>query len=216
MRHNTAMKIAVIGAGNVGGSLARLWAACGHDVTVGIREGGGHVKKALAPGVKSGAIAAAVSSADVVALCVPWTSVSDAIQEAGSLAGKIVIDTTNPLLPDLSGLAVGTSTSAGEQVAAEIPLAKVVKAFNTIGSYLLGDADFNGQKADGYYCGDDASAKSVVCSLIADAGLEPVDVGPLSNARLLEPLAMLWIDLMVRQGRPKDSAFKLMHRERGS
>lgn len=207
------MNIAVIGAGNVGGSLARLWAACGHDVTVGLRATGSHGKKTLALKVKSEAIAAAVGGADVVALCVAWTSVSDAIQEAGSLAGKIVIDTTNPLLPDLSGLAVGTSTSAGEQVAREIPSAKVVKAFNTIGSYLLGDADFNGQKADGYYCGDDASTKSVVRGLIADAGLDPIDVGPLSNARLLEPLAMLWIDLMFRQGHPKDFAFKLMHRE---
>ncbi len=91
--------------------------------------------------------------------------------------------------------------------------AKVVKAFNSLGSYLLGDADFGGQRADGYYCGDDAAAKDLVRELIADAGLEPVDVGPLSNARLLEPLALLWIDLLFRQGQPKDFAFKLLHRK---
>jgi predicted dinucleotide-binding enzyme len=207
------MKIAVIGAGHLGSSLAKVWAARGHDVTLGVREDSKHGQRSLPPGLKAATIEEAAGSSDVVTLCVPWMAVREAIREAGDLAGKVVIDATNPLLEDVSGLAIGTTTSAGEEIAGLATTAKVVKAFNSLGSYLLGDADFGGQRADGYYCGDDAAAKDLVRELIADAGLEPVDVGPLSNARLLEPLALLWIDLLFRQGQPKDFAFKLLHRK---
>jgi 8-hydroxy-5-deazaflavin:NADPH oxidoreductase len=161
-------------------------------------------------------VAEACGDAEVVALCVPWSAVDEAITAMGPLSGKIVVDATNPLLSDGSGLALGTTTSAAEEIAKKLPGASVVKAFNTIGAYLLGDADFGWLRADGYYCGDDPAAKRVVHTLIEDGGLEPVDTGPLSMARMLEPLAVLWINLLHRQGRPKDFAFKLLHREPGN
>jgi predicted dinucleotide-binding enzyme len=207
------MKIAVVGAGHVGSALARLWAARRHDVTVGTRRDG---RNDLPVAVRVSGVAEACIDAEVVALCVPWAAVDDAIAAIGPLSGKIIVDATNPLLPDGSGLELGTTTSAAEEIAKKLPEAKVVKAFNTIGSYLLGDADFGWLRADGYYCGDDAKAKRIVHSLIEDGGLEPVDTGPLSMARMLEPLAVLWINLLYRQGRPKDFAFKLLHREPGS
>jgi len=190
-------RIGILGAGNVGGTLGRVWAAKGHDVVFGKRGASNRE---------------AASSAQVVVLTVPWPAAEDAIRACGDLAGKIMIDCTNPLASDLSGLTVGPTTSAGEQVAAWAPGAKVVKAFNTIGAINFGNADFGGVAADGFYCGDDATSKGVVAGLIRDAGMNPVDVGPLRNARLLEPLAMLWIDLAVNQKQGSNHAFKLLRR----
>ena len=208
--------IAILGAGNVGGGLARVWAAAGHDVTFGLPNPQSDKAQAAVKALGGKARAAtnkdAVASAQVVALCVPWPQAEAAIRTSGSLSGKILIDCTNPLAPDLSGLSIGTSTSAGEQVAAWASGAKVVKAFNTIGAANFGNAQFGSQKADGYYCGDDASAKAAVRELVAAAGFDPVDVGPLRNARLLEPLAMLWIDLAVNQRQGINHAFKLLRR----
>ena len=195
--------IAVLGAGNVGASLARVWAAAGHDVTLGLpnpqSEKAQAAVKALAQKLRAATNKDAVLPAQVVALCVPWPQAQEAIRSSGDLTGKVLIDCTNPLAADLSGLSIGLTTSAAEQVAGWALGAKVVKAFNTIGAANFGNAQFGSEKADGYYCGDDAGAKATVRELVAAAGLDPVDVGPLRNARLLEPLAMLWIDLAVNQ-----------------
>ena len=208
--------IAVLGAGNVGASLARLWAAAGHDVSFGLpnpqSEKAQAAVKALAQKVRAATNKDAVLPARVVALCVPWPQAQEAIRSSGDLTGKVLIDCTNPLAPDLSGLAIGLTTSAAEQVAGWALGAKVVKAFNTIGAANFGNAQFGSEKADGYYCGDDAGAKATVRELVAAAGLDPVDVGPLRNARLLEPLAMLWIDLAVNQRQGVNHAFKLLRR----
>jgi len=192
----SSKKIAVIGAGNVGGALARIWSAAGHEVKVGGR----------------GKNQAATAGAEIVALCVPWQAAEDAVRTSGDLSGAIIIDCTNPLLPDLSGLALGTTTSAAEQISVWAAGARVVKAFNTIGAACYGNAQFGAQRADGFYCGDDASAKNSVRELIADVGLDPADVGPLRNARYLEALAMLWIDLAVNQKQGPNHGFKLLRR----
>jgi predicted dinucleotide-binding enzyme len=192
-----ALKIGILGGGNVGGALGRLWTAKGHDIQFGKR---------------GSSNAEAARSAQVVVLTVPWPAAQEAVKDCGDLSGKIVIDCTNPLTPDLQGLTVGLTTSAAEQVAAWAPGAKVVKAFNTIGAVNFGNADFGGVAADGFYCGDDAASKKVVAALISDAGMNPVDVGPLRNARLLEPLALLWIDLAVIQKQGPNHAFKLLRR----
>ena len=208
--------IAVLGAGNVGASLARVWAAAGHDVSFGLpnpqSEKAQAAVKALAQKVRAATNKDAVLPARVVALCVPWPQAQEAIRSSGDLTGKVLIDCTNPLAPDLSGLAIGLTTSAAEQVAGWALGAKVVKAFNTIGAANFGNAQFGSEKADGYYCGDDAGAKATVRELVAAAGLDPVDVGPLRNARLLEPLAMLWIELAVNQRQGVNHAFKLLRR----
>lgn len=192
-----ALKIGILGAGSVGGALGRVWAAKGHHVVFGKR---------------GASNAEAASGAEVVVLSVPWPAAQEAIQSAGDLTGKVLADCTNPLSNDLQGLTIGVTTSGGEQVAAWAPGAKVVKSFNTIGAPNFENPKFGREAADGFYCGDDAGAKDVVKGLIADLGMNPVDVGPLRNARLLEPLAMLWIDLAVNQKQGIDHAFKLIRR----
>ncbi len=210
------MKIAILGAGNVGAALARAWTAKAHEVMFGVPDSKGErVQKALGDlkgKARAGTNAEAAKFGEVVAVATPWPATKDAIEDCGNLAGKIVIDCTNPLASDLKGLVVGGSTSAGEEVAGWAKGALVVKAFNTLGAANFGHADFSGQRADGFYCGDDAAAKHAVKRLIEDAGMNPVDVGPLRNARLLEPLAMLWIDLAYNQGWGANHAFKLLRR----
>jgi predicted dinucleotide-binding enzyme len=203
------MNIAILGAGNVGSALARLWAGQGHTVTFGLKPGS-NPRNPMPAGVSAAAIPDAVAAAAVVTLCVPWPAAEAAVRSAGPLAGKVLIDATNPLKDDLSGLELGTTTSAAEQVAAWAGRTRVVKAFNTIGAMLYGNADIAGMRADGFYCGDDADAKREVATLITDAGLDPIDVGPLRMARALEPMALLWIDLAVRQKRPLPFGFKLL------
>ena len=209
------MKIAVLGAGNVGGALGKLWAGRGHELRFGVPDPGSEKIKTLLATTggkaQAGSNQEAAAASEVVVLSVPWPAAEQAIRDCGDLKSKVVIDCTNPLRSDFQGLAVGTTTSAAEQVAAWSG-AKVVKALNTIGAGNYGMAEFAGTRADGFYCGDDAAAKDKVKPLIADIGLNPVDVGPLRNARLLEPLAMLWIDLAINQKWGTNHAFKLLRR----
>jgi hypothetical protein len=210
------MRIAILGAGNVGAALARVWTAKSHEIIFGVPNPAGERVQAALASLKGFARAAtnaeAVAASDIVALSVPWRAAETAIRDSGDLTEKIVIDCTNPLAADLSGLEIGLTTSAAEQIAAWAPTAHVVKAFNTMGAALFGNARFGDQAADGYYCGNDAGANLTVKQLIEEAGLVPVDVGPLKNARLLEPLAMLWIDLAVNQRQGPGHAFKLLRR----
>ena len=209
------MKIAILGAGNVGGAFGKLWSARGHEVRFGVPDPDSQKIKSLlgSTGGRAQAMSnrEAAAASEVVVLSVPWPAAQQAIRDCGDLGSKVVIDCTNPLRSDFTGLALGTTTSAGEQVAA-CSGAKVVKAFNTMGAGNYGNAEFAGTRADGFYCGDDAGAKAKVKPLVADIGLNPVDVGPLRNARLLEPLAMLWIDLAINQKWGPNHAFKLLRR----
>ena len=118
----------------------------------------------------------------------------------------------NVALPTLEGLEFGTTTSAAEKLQTFAPRARLVKAFNTIGAPLLGYATFDGLQADGFYCSDHEAAKAAVVPLIEAAGLRPFDTGPLRNARYLEAMAMLWIDLAVKQGRGPTFGFRVLER----
>lgn len=209
------MKIAVIGAGNVGGALGALWAAKGHEVVFGVRDPGSAKVAALlkSSGVRAAGVAEAASGAEIVVLATPWPAAEEAIRSAGNLAGKILVDCLNPLRPDLSGLLIGTDTSAAEQVAGWAKGAKVVKAFNTIGAANFANPRFGAESASMFIAGDDAAAKSTVGTLAAELGFDVVDTGPLVAARWLEPLAMLWIHLAYHQGLgPAGHAFKLLRR----
>ncbi|MGH9377866.1 MAG: NADPH-dependent F420 reductase [Terriglobia bacterium] len=211
------MKIAIIGAGNVGGALGKLWAAKGHQVMFGVPDPQGTKTQALVKSIGNRATAGSVKDAasfgEVVVLATPWPATQDAVRAAGDLAGKVVIDCTNPLAADLSGLVIGTTTSAAEEVARWARGAKVVKAFNTIGADNFGNPKFGSEAASMFICGDDAAAKSRAGELAAELGFDVVDVGPLTAARSLEPLAMLWIDLALKQGwGPSGHAFKMLRR----
>lgn len=203
--------IAILGAGNVGGALGKIWSAEGYKIAYGVRDPK-NSKRDVAADATVSTNDEAAAQASIVVLTVPWNAAKQAVESCGDLSGKVIIDCTNPLTDDLKGLALGTTTSAAEMIANWVPGANVVKAFNTIGAPCLGNAQFGSEAADGFYCGDDAEAKSVVKPLIAATGLNPADMGPLRNARQLEALAMLWIDLAVNQGQGVNHGFKLLRR----
>jgi len=212
------MKIAIIGAGNVGGTLGARWARKGHIVTFGARNPGDEKLKKLLNNAGSTARAAtigeAVKDASVVVLATPWEGAQSALQAAGSLNGKILIDATNPVTvgPEGLRLVLGRTTSAGEQVASWATGARVVKAFNTTGAKNMADPKLGSQSASMFVCGDDAEARSTAMKLAEELGFEAVDCGPLFAARYLEPMAMLWIHLCVGLGRGPDFAFKIVKR----
>ena len=161
---------------------------------------------------RAASVREAAAHGEIVLLATPWSTTPDALRAAGDLKGKIVVDATNPLKPDLSGLALGHTTSAGEEVARLARGAKVVKAFNTIGAQHMANPRFGSQSASMLICGDDAGAKKTIAALAEALGFDPVDAGPLTQARLLEPLAMLWISLAYAYGHGVNIAFKLLRR----
>ncbi len=168
--------------------------------------------RSCGPNASAATAAQTVADSDVTLLSTPWPATQGALAAAGSLAGKILIDATNPLLPNLAGIEFGTTTSGAEHVATWAPGARVVKAFNTIGNNIMADPLFDGKSVALLYCGDDAEAKAAVRQLAADLGLDPRDVGPLTQARVLEPAAMLWISMAVFHGYGREFAFGLMSR----
>jgi NADPH-dependent F420 reductase len=208
------MKIAIIGMGNVGGTLGRRWAEAGHEVVFGARDKGDAKATSEARAIKArvASVAEAVAGAEVVVLAVPWQAAQQAIASAGNLRGKVLLDCTNPLTPDLSGLEVGTTTSAGEQVSQWASGAKVVKIFNTTGAGNMANPRYGKTALTMLYAGDDAGAKEVAARLARDIGFDPVDVGPLSAARILEPFALVWITLGIRQKLGMDFAFQIVRR----
>ncbi|HEV2221660.1 MAG TPA: NADPH-dependent F420 reductase [Candidatus Acidoferrales bacterium] len=210
------MKIAIVGAGNVGGALGKGWAAKGHSVYFGAPESQSERMQALLKSIganaRAGSVQEAATNAEIVVFATPWNAAQNAVVTAGNLAGKIVIDCMNPLAPDLSGLVLGQTTSAAEQVAAWAKGARVVKAFNTTGAGNMADSRYAGGKLAMCIAGDDAAAKKSVSQLATDLGFDAIDAGPLKNARLLEPFAMLWIYLAVKQGLGPNIAFQLMRR----
>ena len=207
------MNIAIIGAGNVGQALADGWAAKGHGVSFGVR----NPESAEAGAVDRTTFkvlgnAQAAAGAEVVVLATPWPATRDAIAACGSLAGKIVLDATNPLLPNLGGLEIGHTTSGGETVAQWAAGARVVKIFNTTGFNNMSNPAYGSERASMLYCGDDAPAKTTAAALAADLGFDPVDCGPLLHSRYLENIAMMWIWLAVKGGLGRDVAWKLLRR----
>jgi hypothetical protein len=203
------MRLGIIGAGHVGGTLGRLFEAQGHDVRFGSREPDKQAAGGL-PRDRSGTVADVASFGDVIILAVPWSAVKEALAATGPLTGKTVIDCVNPVLPDLSGLALGTTTSAGEEIAKLIPQARVVKCFNTLGYANLANPEIGGQKASMFFAGDDAGAKLIVSELGNQLGFDMIDAGPLSQSRWLEAMAILWITMAYKYGGSQRSAFKLL------
>ena len=182
-------RIGIIGAGNMGSAFAKRLAAAGHEVAIAAKNPAHAEKAAAAAGGTARAVRAeeVAKGADVVILAVPYGAAADALRGAGDVRGKTVVDITNPLTADMSGLSVGHTTSAAEEIQKAAPNAKVVKAFNTVFAQVLGGTG----KGQVFFAGDDAGAKDAVRALIESAGFEAVDAGPLSNARYLEPLGML-------------------------
>lgn len=210
------MKIGIIGAGNVGGTLGSRWAKAGHTVVFSATDPSSPKMVELiakaGPNARAASTLEAVDASDIVVLATPWEAVQEIVEAAKSWEGKIVIDATNPLLPQLAGLSVGTTTSAAEAVAKWAPGAKVVKAFNTVGANIMADPEFAGHKVALFYCGDDAEAKQTVHALAVELGFDALDAGPLTQARVLEPFALLWISLAFTAGFGREIGFQFLRR----
>lgn len=216
------MRIAIIGSGRIGTRLARVWKRAGHDLVFGTREPRGSKANEVTAqtGVVVSSIEDVVRQGDVIVLAVPAAAVDDLVPVLAPLVdGKIVIDTANaivrppaaaggPVIPQLRHL---PTTSAAEQLAARLPNARVVKAFNAQGAEIIDNPVFDGVAASNFYCGDDEEARRTVASLIADVGFEPVDLGPLRSARQLEMLTLLWFEMTATAG-TRDIAFKVLRR----
>ena len=205
------MKFAIIGSGNVGTSVARGVTGAGHDVVVAdVSEDGLAAIAEKAPVQTTTSNLDAVAGADVVVLAVPFDAVEGiAADLADELAGKIVIDVTNPLAPDLSGLAT-SGRSAAELVQDAAPGARVVKAFNTVLAANQADPSVDGTQLDGFVAADDAEAKKAVLGLLGEIGYRPIDVGALSSARYLEGMAFLNIALNATNGWAWGTGWKLV------
>jgi 8-hydroxy-5-deazaflavin:NADPH oxidoreductase len=213
MNEEAIMRIAIIGAGSVGGTLGQAWLKHGEDVVWGLRNAADPRYGAL-PKERVKPPAEAVEGAEIVVIATPWSATEAVVKSLGSLAGKIVIDCTNPLGmgPDGLQLVLGFDTSAGEQVASWAPGAFVFKSLNTTGASNMGNAADYPVKPLMLVAGDNGAKKPVVMELVGKLGFESVDAGPLKNARLLEPFAMVWIDQAMKRGRGRDFAFALVRR----
>lgn len=216
------MKITFIGAGRVGAPLAARLSNAGHQVV--LAEFGEHsnsVQRALERDARLRArpVVDAVAAADVVFLATPFAANAsvlgmDAIREA--LAGKILVDCTNPVGPGLShGLKNEQSGSA--YVQALVPKARVVKAFTIYGFENLEDPTFPDYdvKPAMFFCGDDAAAKTDVAVLIRDCGFEPLDVGGLVQALHLEHMTLLWVRMVRAEGHSPHLVWAALHRVAG-
>lgn len=186
------MKIAVIGAGNIGRTLGGAWATAGHDVVFGLRAPG-------AAGTES--IPAAVAGAEVVVLAIPGSAAKEVIASLGQgLGGKVVIDATN----DVQG--TGALHALDELADGAHP----VRAFNTIGWENLANPTFDGVTADLFYAAEAGRAHDVAEQLIADVGLRPVWVGGLDSIDVVDALARLWFTLVFQRKLGRRLAFKML------
>jgi hypothetical protein len=170
------------------------------------------VLKRSGPGARATAVGQAAAGCQVVLLAIPWNVTREVIASLGPLEGKVLLDCINPIQADFSGLTLGSAPSAAEEIAAWAPGAKIVKAFNTVSDATMVNPWYGSQKATMFFCGDDEAAKSIVRQLTDDLDMEPVDAGPLRNARYLESLAMLYIHLAIFGGWGAECAFKMVKR----
>lgn len=200
------MRIGILGAGNIGSTLGKKWAASGHRVMFGVRapdsEDVQQLVQTLGGQAHAGSVSEAVAFGDVVVIAVPAAAVQQVVHEGRDWAGKLVIDATNRFNPP--------TPSLSEELAGWAEGALIVKAFNSAGFEVLENPEFEGQQADTFICGDDANSKDIVTKLAQELGMGVIDAGALSSAPMLDSLCKLWIQLSKTIGR--EHAFKMLTR----
>ena len=208
------MRIGIIGSGNMGASMGKAWARKGHTILFSFSKDENNSRLLAAdtgPDARSGTPAEAVAFGDVILFAVPWAAVTEALKAAGPIQSKVLFSCCNCLKPDFSGLVLGTTTSAAEEIARLAPLAKVVEALPPMAQILAAESHrLAGQQISTFYCGDDPGAKAVVAQLLGDLDLEAVDAGPLTSARFIEPAGMLNVQLAYGMGLGPNVGVKLL------
>lgn len=217
----TPTKVGILGTGDVGRVLASGFISRGHEVRIGAREASNEKAakwaKEAGPKASAGTFADAAGFGGIVVLATLWSGTKSALDMAGpdSLAGKVVIDATNPL--DFSHgmpprLALGHTDSGGEQVQRWLPKAHVVKCFNIVGNTLMVDPKLPGGPPDMWIAGNDEGAKRKVGEVLHDFGWpDPLDAGGIEGSRLLEPMCILWVLYGARTG-TWGHAFKMLRK----
>ena len=181
------MKIAVIGTGRMGTGLATGLAKAGHEVVFGSRNPDGAADAVQTSGATGATtVVEAVHGAEVIFLAVPWVAVKETLPQLGDLAGRIVVDITNPYVG--GRMQHWDDTSTTEQIQELAPGSRVVKGWNHVYAQNLTRPDVDGQAASVFLAGDDPEAKDTVSSLARDIGFDPVDAGPARAARALTRL----------------------------
>ena len=214
------MRIGILGTGEVGQALGTGFVARGHEVKLGSRDASNEKGKAWSAkhGAKasSGTFADAASFGEVLVLCTLWSGTKSALDMAGAknMAGKVVMDVTNPLVfaPNQPpALALGHTDSGGEQVQRWLPDSRVVKAFNIVGNKNMVDPTFPDGPPDMFICGNDDGAKQTVTRFAKDFGWPVTDLGGIEVSRVLEPLCILWVLYGTRTG-GWDHALKMLRK----
>lgn len=205
------MKIGILGAGTMGSALAARFAKANHEVLLGARDPG---SKPPIPGVRYGSYGDAAVFGDMVFLALVWPHALDVMGQLNCISDKVFVDVSNPEAPVGYELMIGHKTSGAEELARFAKGAHVLKAFSHFYAELLHcDVTFDGGSPSVLYCGDDLKAKELLRQLIESCGFDPVDAGGLANARYLEPLAMLTVQLVRVEGwGPTGIAWRLMRR----
>ena len=214
MPRANAIRIGILGAGSLGGSLAAVFTAAGHEVTIG----SGEPERAAILAARHGCRAAptyagAAADADLTFLSVAWPWARDVVSQLALPQGSILVDATNPETEDSRGLTVGLETSGAEQLQALTP-APVLKAFNATYGEVLTSGRIPSRDVSIFFCGDDDRGKAMLAELIESCGFDAVDCGGLRVARFLEPLAMLMVQLVRERGEPSDATAMTLTRPR--
>jgi predicted dinucleotide-binding enzyme len=205
------VRLGIIGAGSLGTALGERFAEAGHEIMFG-GTASAH-DAAVRLGARVGSNGETSAFGDVVILTVPFTAVAGALADAGPLGGRVLWSCVNALKPDYTGLAIGFDNSAAEEVARRAPGARVVAALppfaHAIAAGQLGyERDL---EPTVFICGDDTAAKRIVESLVRELGAQPMDAGPLTAARLVEPAMMLAVSIAYA-GVPRDVGLRLLER----
>lgn len=187
------MKVAIIGTGNMASGLANLFASKNEEVIIGHRDPAkaSELAEKLGKSIQGGGIDAAIGLADVIFLALPYKASAEVLSHSTDLAGKYVVDISNPVSDDFSELTLGHSTSAAEELQRLAPPAHIVKGFNTIFAQLLSPESRQDKLLQVFIAADNEAAKKTVFQLAQKAGFDAVDAGPLKNSRYLEPIGAM-------------------------
>jgi predicted dinucleotide-binding enzyme len=217
------MRIGILGSGLMGAKLGTLFARAGHEVAFSYARSEQKLAKLARDAGKSaraGTPAEAAKDAEALVLAVHWSRIDDVLKQAEGVAGKLVLSCSLPMNADNTSLVVAHTSSGSEELAAKVPEADVVAAFNTVPSEVLFDvfeARREASRPSLVYCGDKPAAKRAAARLIQDVGFDPVDAGPLRIARYTEPFALLVAQLAYEgKGGPELAyRFERLGRRRG-